>query len=63
MDGPTPEIEADAEPESAGPKGEKLNVVMPGTESGERRTFTVRFGDDDGNPTQEPVTEDAEGLE
>ena len=36
---------------------------MPGTESGERRTFKVRFVDDDGNPTQEPVIEDAEGLE
>ena len=62
MDGPTPEIEADDEPESAGPKVEKFKVVMPGTESGERRTFKVRFVDD-GNPTQEPVTEDAEGLE
>ena len=48
MDGPTPEIEADDEPESTGPKVEK---------------FKVRFVDDDGNPTQEPVIEEAEGLE
>ena len=63
MDEPTPEIEAVDEPESAGPKVEKFNVLMPRTESGERRTFKVRFVDDDGNPTQEPVIEDAEGLE
>ena len=63
MDEPTPEIEADDAPESAGPKGEKFMVVRPGTESGERRTFKVRFVDDDGNPTQEPVIEDADGLE
>ena len=63
MDELTPEIEAGDELESAGPKVEKFNVVMPGTESGERRTFKVRFVDDDGNPTQEPVIEDAEGLE
>lgn len=63
MDEPTPEIEADDEPESAGPKVEKFKVVMPGTESGERRTFKVRFVDDDGNPAQQPVIEDAEGLE
>ena len=63
MDEPTPEIEAGDEPESAGPKVEKFNVLMPRTESGERRTFKVRFVDDDGNPTQEPVIEDPEGLE
>ena len=63
MDEPTPEIEAGVEPESAGPKVEKFNVLMPGTESGARRTFKVRFVDDDGNPTQEPVIEEAEGLE
>ena len=63
MDEPTPEIEAGDEPESAGPKVEKFNVVMPGTESGERRTFKVRFIDDDGNPTREPVIEDVKGPE
>ena len=63
MDEPTPEIEADDEPESSGSKGGKFKVVMPGTESGERRTFKVRFVGDDGNPTQEPVIEDAESLE
>ena len=63
MDEPTPEIDADDESESAGPKVEKFKVVMPGTESGERRTFKVRFVDDDGNPTQEPVIVAAESLE
>ena len=63
MEEPTPEIEGGDEPESAGPKVEKFNVLMPRTESGERRTFKVRFVDDDGNPTQEPVIEDPEGLE
>ena len=63
MDEPTPEIEADDEPESTGPKFEKFKVMMPGAESGERRAFKVRFVDDDGNPTQEPVIEDPEGLE
>ncbi len=63
MDEPTPEIEADDEPESSGSKVGKFKVVMPGTESGERRTFKVRFVDDDGNPAQEPIIEDAEGLE
>ena len=63
MDEPTPEIEAVDEPESSGSKVGKFKVVMPGTESGERRTFKVRFVDDDGNPTQEPVIEEAEGLE
>jgi hypothetical protein len=36
---------------------------MPGTESGERRTFKVRFVDDEGKPTREPVIEDPDGLE
>ena len=63
MDEPTPEIEAGDEPESSGSKVGKFKVVMPGTESGERRTFKVRFLDDDGNPAQEPIIEDAEGLE
>ena len=63
MDETEPEIDADSEPESSGPKVEKFKVVMPRTESGERRTFKVRFIDDDGNPTREPVIEDVKGPE
>ena len=62
MDEATPVIEADDEPESTGPKVKWFKVVVPRTESGERRTFKVRFVDDEGNPTREPVIEDADGL-